>query len=167
MFLAWSISYRALPDGILHGKFLVSQIDIVTQELFSTFSRILTYNLFFACLPLILANLVRVKGLPLGYFLVFYHWILYGMLLGTNSFVMPSPSRLLPTLEIIFHGIGVYEITAYTIIAAATYGIADYFCRDQINLRTKMFLRSEKIFFVMSLALLILSNFVEALQIIG
>jgi len=167
MYAAWSISYRALPDGILCGKFLVSQVQIITQELLSTFSRILAYNIFFACVPLILANLVRVKGIPLGYVLASYHWILYGTLLGTNSFLIPTPSRLLPTAEILLYGTGIYEITAYTLIAAATYGITAHFEKGLFNARINGFLRSEKIGLAISFALLALSNFVEAWQILS
>jgi len=167
MYIAWSISYRALPDGVLCGKFLVNQVQIVTQELLSTFSRILTYNLFLACVPLVLANLVRVKGIPLGYMLASYHWVLYGMLLGTNSFIMPSPSRLLPSIGILFYGIGIYEITAYTLIAAATCSITVYFGGNISDVRIGSLLRSEKITLAISFALLAASNLVEAWQIVN
>ena len=167
MYLAWSFSYRALPEGLLYGKFIVSQVQVVTQELFSTFSRILTYNLLLACIPLFLANLVKVKGLPLGYLLVPYHWIIYGTLLGTNSFAFPSPSRLVPTFTTLFRGVGVYEITAYTLIVAATYGLTVYTRKEKFNFRINGLLKADKIILIFSLVLLVVSNFFEAWQIVG
>ncbi len=166
MYVAWSISYRSLPEGVLCGKLLVGQVEIVTQELLSTFSRILGYNLVFACFPLVIANLVRVKRLPLGYLLVPYHWAMYGTLLGTNSFAFPSPSRLLPAFETLFRGVGICEITAYTLLAAATYGVTVYFSRGRFDLRIVGLERAERIGLAVSIALLAVSNFVEAWQIV-
>jgi hypothetical protein len=72
-----------------------------------------------------IGNLVRVKGVPLGYVLAFYHWGIYGVLLGTNSFVIPGPERFLPSLITLFYGSGIYEISSYTLISSATFTFHD------------------------------------------
>jgi len=46
---------------------------------------------------------------------------MYGILLGTNSFITPGPSRFLPSITTLLNGTGIYEIAAYSLIAAATY----------------------------------------------
>ncbi|MBS7626685.1 hypothetical protein KEJ51_06590 [Candidatus Bathyarchaeota archaeon] len=75
------------------------------------------------CLPLVASNLFKMKGLPLGYPIILYHWTLYGALLGTNSFLIPSPLRPPPSIDAFSCGVGVYEITAYTLLATSTYDL--------------------------------------------
>ncbi len=82
-------------------------------------------ELFVGCIPVAIGNLVRVKGVPLGYVLAFYHWGMYGVLLGTNSFVIPGPGRFLPSLTTLFYGSGIYEISSYTLISSATFSLHD------------------------------------------
>jgi hypothetical protein len=164
MFIAWSISYRSLPEGILHGKVLISYIEIVKPDFFPTFIRILTYNLFLASLPLIITNFFKIRWLPLGYLLVPYHWIVYGILLGTNSFAVPSPTRLLPSLDILYYGVGMYEITAYTWMVASTYNLSTLLI-DKVDRKTRVFTIGEMIALILSILLLISSNFIEAQQL--
>ncbi|MEM4246520.1 MAG: hypothetical protein QW390_04405 [Candidatus Bathyarchaeia archaeon] len=163
MLVTWSLSYRSLPEGALTGKLLVSHVRIIAMEFLSTFTRIFIYNLLFASLPLVLANLVKVKGIPLGYVLVPYHWSMYGTMLGTNSFALPSPVKLAPSLQVLFQGTGVYEVTAYTLIASATYNLSrrlEGFGRSAPSLSW-----GDKAILASSIILLALSNLAEALQI--
>ncbi len=167
MMIAWGISYRALPEGVFHGKVIVSYVRLVTEDLLSTFSRIFTYNLLLACTPLIISNLIKLRTLPLGYILIPYHWSIYGILLGTNSFAFPGPTRLIPTLEILFWGTGMYEITAYTLMVASTYSLSLIWTERTSKQRRQILLRGEKITLGGSIVLLLLANFFEACQIVG
>ena len=88
-----------------------------------TFARIFLWNLCIGCVPIAIGNLARLKGVPLGYLLVFYHWGMYGVLLGTNSFVIPGPGRFVPSLVTLFYGSGIYEISSYTLISSATFNL--------------------------------------------
>ena len=123
LFVAWTVSYVSLPEGSMRGTVIVSYIPLKVAEVYFTFIRIFLYNLLVAVGSLILANLIKVKGYPLGYLVLFYHWVLYGAFLGTNSFMIPTVTRLFPSLETLFRGSGIYEITSYTLIAAATYAV--------------------------------------------
>ncbi|MEM2876281.1 MAG: hypothetical protein QXL67_04965 [Candidatus Bathyarchaeia archaeon] len=170
---SWSLSYVSLPEGSARGVVIVSYVPLTTEEVNSTFIRIFFYNLLVAAALITLANLIKVKGLPLGYFALLYHWALYGVFLGTNSFMLPSVAKLFPSLNTLFHGSGIYEITSYTILAAATYNIG-FSLEYMSQLKEKGFTefskninlsKSERIAVVSALALLFISNYLEAWQI--
>ncbi|MGQ9543111.1 MAG: hypothetical protein ACUVTM_03330 [Candidatus Bathyarchaeia archaeon] len=167
MYVSWMFSYRALPEGVLCGKFLVSRLEIMTYELLSTFSRIFSYNLLLVCLPLVTSNMFKVRGLPLGYLLLEYHWMLYGMLLGTNSFLIPSPLRIQPSIDTLTYGVGLYELTAYTLMVAATYSLRIRFRNGVLKPDIQGFPAKEKVSLVTSTLLLAASNLYEAWQIVG
>ena len=174
LFIAWSLSYVSLPEGSARGTVIVSYIPLTTEEVNSTFLRIFIYNLSVAAALIFIANLIRIKGLPLGYFVLFYHWILYGIFLGTNSFMIPSATRLFPSLTTLFHGSGIYEITSYTLIAAATYnigipvesmeglkekeGVLEFFRKRKLS-------KLEALTVISALIILLISNYLEAWQI--
>jgi len=123
LLLAWVFSFRALPEGASRGSSGVFHVPIKAEDAMATFFRIFLWNLCVACIPVAVGNLVRVKGLPLGYLLVFYHWGTYRVLLGTNSFVIPGPGKFLPSLVTLFYGSGIYEISSYTFVSSATFNL--------------------------------------------
>ncbi|MEM3381512.1 MAG: hypothetical protein QXQ11_05070 [Candidatus Bathyarchaeia archaeon] len=165
MYASWAVSYRTLPEGVLAGRLLVSRIEIVTYELTSTFSRIFCYNLFMVCIPLVASNLFKLRGLPLGYVVLLYHWTLYGALLGTNSFLIPSPMRPIPSIDALSYGVGIYEITAYTFIVASTYGLKLRLKGSKLDIQGLPAAESAAI--TLSILLLAASSFYEAWQIAG
>ncbi|MCD6529675.1 hypothetical protein J7L06_05255 [Candidatus Bathyarchaeota archaeon] len=176
LYTAWSLSYVSLPEGSARGTVIAAYVPLTTQEVNSTFIRIFTYNLLVAATSIFIANFIKVKGLPLGYFPLFYHWILYGVFLGTNSFMIPSATKLLPSLTTLFHGSGLYEITSYTLIAAATYNIGvpvESLTEIESQNGITSFLkglnsrinRSEKAALLAAVILLMVSNYLEAWQI--
>lgn len=116
----WAVSYREAPEGLLRDKLIVSALNFAQPNKIYVFMQIMGYNLVFACAPISIANLIRVKWLPLGYLLTLYHWGLYGLLLGTNSFYIPMAFRAAPSFEGMVSGAGFYEISSYTIIASST-----------------------------------------------
>jgi len=123
LLLTWIFSYRALPEGVVSGSSGVYYAPIKAEDVTVTFLRIFLWNLCVGCIPVAIGNFVRVKGIPLGYLLAFYHWGMYGVLLGTNSFVIPGPSKFLPSLTTLFYGSGIYEISSYTILSSATFSL--------------------------------------------
>jgi len=165
MYASWAVSYRTLPEGILVGKLLVSRIEIVTYELTSTFSRIFSYNLFMVCLPLVATNIFKLRGLPLGYPIILYHWTLYGALLGTNSFLIPSPLRLPPSIDAFSYEVGIYEITAYTFLAASTYDLKIRLKDGKLDIQGLPVAEATGI--ILSILVLAASSFYEAWQIAG
>ncbi len=123
LLLAWVLSYRALPEGVARGSAVPYYVPIEAEDVMTTFIRIFLWNLGFGCVLIVIANFFQIKGFPLGYLLVFYHWAMYGVLLGTNSFVIPGPERFFPSLTTLFYGSGMYEISAYTLISSATFNL--------------------------------------------
>ncbi len=171
LFVAWTVSYVSLPEGSMRGTVIVSYIPLKAAEVYFTFIRIFLYNLLVAVGSLILANLIKVKGYPLGYLVLFYHWVLYGAFLGTNSFMIPTVTRLFPSLETLFRGSGIYEITSYTLIAAATYAVGVSVesigsSREEFHLLNNFKLsKIELTVIVLAVLLLAVANYLEAWQI--
>ena len=155
----------------MRGTVIVSYIPLKAAEVYFTFIRIFLYNLLVAVGSLILANLIKVKGYPLGYLVLFYHWVLYGAFLGTNSFMIPTVTRLFPSLETLFRGSGIYEITSYTLIAAATYAVGVSVesigsSREEFHLLNNFKLsKIELAVIVLAVLLLAVANYLEAWQI--
>ena len=123
LFLTWVLSFRSLPEGVMRGSSSAYYVPVKAQDTTMTFVRIFLWNVCVGCIPVAIGSLVRVKGIPLGYLLTFYHWGTYGVLLGTNSFVIPGAGKFIPSLTTLFYGSGIYEITAYTLISSATFAL--------------------------------------------
>jgi hypothetical protein len=108
---------------VLRGKLLGQCIPVETPRIVTTFMRVFGANLLAGCGFVALANLCQTGRTPLGYPIVMYHAVLYGILLGTNSFGIPAPIRFAPSLTTVLNRSGAFEITAYIAIAAATRGL--------------------------------------------
>ena len=127
MFLfAWALSYYFLPEGVLRGK-TVSVIagEEAAGSFLIEFLRIAAFNLGAMGMIVISNWIFKVRCYPLGYLVPLYLAISYAITLGTNSFSIPLPERLAPTFEVLTRS-GVYEMIAYILAAAATYGITVY-----------------------------------------
>ena len=170
LLLAWVFSFKALPEAVVRGSSGAFYVPVKAEDQMATFLRVFLWNLCVGCIPVAIGNIVRVKGVPLGYVLAFYHWGIYGILLGTNSFVIPGLGRFLPSLATLFHGSGIYEISSYTLISAATfnlYGLYSESAGDWAKVRKpkKSLLKLSKTeLALIGLAVLILavSNYYEA-----
>lgn len=173
LLLTWSFSFKALPEAVVRGGSGAFYVPVKAGNEALTFLRIFLWNLCVGCIPIAIGNLVRLKGVPLGYLLAFYHWGIYGILLGTNSFVIPGPGRFLPSLVTLFYGSGIYEISSYTLVSSATFNL--YTLHEESRgicepsgKRRLSFLRLSKIEWVsIVLAILILavSNYYEAINL--
>jgi len=173
LFTAWLLSFRAIPEGAARGSAGVYYVPIKAEDAMATFARIFLWNLCVGCIPVAIGNLVRVKGFPLGYALAFYHWGMYGVLLGTNSFVIPGPGRFLPSLTTLFYGSGIYEISSYTLISSATFSLHDRYGDSSDGLASVgsgkwNFLRlskAELVLIAFAILILAVSNYYEAWSI--
>jgi len=124
--LSWTIGYYLLPEGILRGRTVAAALagSSAAGSFASEFARIAGINLAFAAVFVVGANrLLSVRGYPLGYLPPILWSLLYGVFLGTNSFSIPLPAPMAPSLEV-FRRSGLYEIAAYVLIAASTHGIS-------------------------------------------
>lgn len=118
--VAWTTSYHLLPEGALRGKLPGGRMPVETLRVMTTFLRIFAVNLLIACGGIVLSNLFQVGDTPMGYFIAMIPPVLYGVLLGTNSFGIPAPARFAPSLSTVLGRSGAFEITVYIAIAAAT-----------------------------------------------
>jgi hypothetical protein len=171
---SWTTSYHLLPEGVLRGKLLGQYIPVETPRVITTLLRVFGVNLLAGCGLVALANLCQAGRTPLGYPIVMYHAILYGILLGTNSFGISAPARLAPSLKTVLNRSGAFEITAYIAVAVATRGLVIWRqpswlnCRqtEQVGSWRKWWLnRAEIAVIVGAILLLAAANCREAFQI--
>ena len=118
----WHLSYHLLPEGILQGK--TGSAIIVGSDAAPTmleeWGTIVMYNLG-ALLLVALVNLIRyLDRIPLGYITPLGMITMYAVFLGTNSFSIPMAEPMAPTLAVLGRG-GPYEMTAFILMAVATY----------------------------------------------
>jgi hypothetical protein len=171
--ISWTVSYYLLPEEILRGKLLAGRLPIETDRMITTFLRIFSFNLFVACGLIVFANLFQVGDLPLGYLIVSSHSIIYGILLGTNSFGIPAPARFAPSLLTLLSRSGIFEISAYIAIATATSRLGLWKQRSWKDFHTERvgspkewhLNASEVIIIVFCVILLAIGNLREAAQI--
>ena len=118
----WYLSYYFLPEGIMQGK-TGSAIIVgsdVAPTMLEEWGTIVMYNLG-ALFLIILVNFIRyLDRFPLGYITPLGLITLYAVFLGTNSFSIPMAEPMAPTLAVLGRG-GPYEMTAFILVAVATY----------------------------------------------
>jgi hypothetical protein len=171
--VAWSVSYHLLPEGVLRGRLLAARLPVATPQLTTTFLRVFSFNVLVAGGLVFVANLFRVGDIPLGYVVVAGHSLLYGILLGTNSFGIPAPGRFAPSLATVLGRSGAFEITAYIGLAVATKGLVILrqpswwsWRSEQVgSWRRWRLTKTELAMVIGALALLAAANYREALQI--
>jgi hypothetical protein len=109
MYGAWVLSAALLPHGVLRATFTRLFSERVGKF---TAWRVLTANLV-PFLGIQFMNLFRMRKRPGGLYILPLFWILYGVLLGTNSFVFAgTPIRL--SLAVLWQRSGFTEALAYT-----------------------------------------------------
>lgn len=175
--VAWIIGFTWLPEGILRGVFPGSRLAggaAVESTFVREWVRIVAVNLATAGLMTGLASLMETEtGFPLGYLVPLWNAALYGALLGTNSFAIPIPQgRMAPSFDV-FGRSGVYEITAYVLLAASLRGLARYriigrwwsFRQQVVRIKPLGLGRQERVGVVLALALLLAASAREALQV--
>jgi len=120
--VVWHLSYHFLPEGILQGKTgsaIIVDSDVAPTML-EEWGTIVMWNLG-ALLLIILVNLIRyLDRFPLGYITPLGMITLYAVFLGTNSFSIPMAEPMAPTSAVLLRG-GPYEMTAFILVAVATY----------------------------------------------
>ena len=125
--LAWTLSYFFLPEGVLRGRTGAAMLvgDEAADSFLAEWLRIMAVNLMAGSLIVLANRIYRYKGFPLGYIIPLVWLTIYAIFLGTNSFSIPLPERMAPSLAV-FGRTGLYEIAAYTLVAVATYSINLY-----------------------------------------
>jgi hypothetical protein len=125
--VVWTLSYAFLPEGLLRGRSVAQVLtgtDLAGGSVWLEWLRIFALNLAATFLFMVPANLLRTKrDYPLGYVSVALVAAICAVILGTNSFTLPMPSRMAPSLSV-FNGSGVFEIASYVLAVSATVSIA-------------------------------------------
>ena len=171
---AWLIAYLLIPDAALKGIFPSSSFINEQSTFWETLTFILAYNILFACGLILIANLTRIGSFPLGYFLVFFHWSMYGIFLGSNSFDISKGNKIPPSFSHLISSVGFLEISAYTFIAAASINIYMYqqktfltFKVEKIRtIRQVRLAKYEYAVIALACAMIIIAGFRESLSIL-
>jgi hypothetical protein len=127
---AWTLGYWVLPEGLLRGRSAAAALagDTAAPTFWAEWGRVFAVNLLLGSLILLANGLVRVNGYPLGYLIPLVWFAMYGLTLGTNSFAIPLPERMAPSLAVLGRS-GLYELAAYALAATATSGLSGYTVR--------------------------------------
>ncbi len=110
MFGVWALSASLLPEGIFRPYF--SRLFAARVEEL-TFTRVFLANFVLPFLGIQFMNLFRVGKMPGGLYVLPIFWILYGVLLGTNSFVFAG-QKVPFSVSVIWARTGFTELLAYT-----------------------------------------------------
>jgi hypothetical protein len=170
--VAWTASYSLLPEGILRGKSAAQALagnDLAGGSVYLEWLRIFAINLGALCL-FVAANLFRSGGnVPLGYVAVTVNALLFGVIIGTNSFTMSQGGKIPPSAGL-FGSSGIYEIAAYALAAAATSSIARYRLVGKwgeriINVKIPGVIRQRNVGVLLAIAILFIACGWEAVRV--
>ncbi len=173
--LAWTVAYYLLPEGVLRGHSGAAALagEEAAASFVLEFLPIVAINLLPMGIVIYANRLLLVGGYPLGYLPPLLWALNYAVTLGTNSFSIPLPEPMAPSLAVLGRA-GPYEITAYILMATATYGIsANRFKRlippdsEPIQPKPKFAERVNWFGFALAVALLIAANAYEAYMIVS
>ena len=122
-----AVAYWWLPEGLLRGRSGGALVagDDAGHSLGLEWARIVAFNMTILLVFYVAANLIRLaNGVPLGYNTVIVMQGYFGIVTGTNSFTLQfADGKIAPS----FYWLrtpGFYELAAYALAAAATYGIS-------------------------------------------
>lgn len=118
LYAAWAAGYYLFPEYALQG-WLSGSARIEPDGLLSLALQLMVYNLALPGLLTVGLSRIQAGGYNLGYNVPFFNCVLYGLWLGTNSFAVPMPERLAPTLSLFWSRSGPYEMAAFMLMAAA------------------------------------------------
>jgi hypothetical protein len=173
---AWYIGYYLLPEGIFRGgaeaHMARSQLATSSASVFEEWTRIFTANLIPVLIILLGGLLIRVNGLTFGYLIALFNLVGYGLFVGTNSFAIPYPERLAPSLEILSRS-GPYEMLALVLLATSScfwpfFEIKRIFYTSVERVEHgPRFSRKDAIGFGIGLFILIAANWLEAVMIMS
>jgi len=172
--LAWLIAYLLIPEAALKGIFPSAGFISEQSSLWDTLAFILVYNILIACGLILAANLFRIGSLPLGYLIIIFHWSMYGLFLGSNSFDISRSDKIFPSLSHLISSVGFLEISAYSFLAAASINLFIYhqktlwtFKSTKVREFNQIILtKSEYVIITLAFVMLIAAGFKESLGIL-
>lgn len=131
LFLSWIIGYYLLSEGLLQDIRIINYITRDPSLLEST-QEYIYYAVFYIGVFgfILLGNFImKVKYFSYGYLIPLAWMVLYGLTVGTNSFLIPMEEAMAPSLAIIGQA-GLHEILAASIMAVSTYDLNIYYAES-------------------------------------
>lgn len=131
LFLSWIIGYYLLSEGLLQDIRIINYITRDPSLLEST-QEYIYYAVFYIGVFgfILLGNFImKVKYFSYGYLIPLAWMVLYGLTVGTNSFLIPMGEAMAPSLAIIGQT-GLHEILAASIMAVSTYDLNIYYAES-------------------------------------
>lgn len=118
---AWTVAYLWLPDGSLALKLALAAAAPIdaAQGASGVAATIFSWNLVLGVGVVALCSLFAVGRLSFGYIAPWWWFTAYGVALGTDSFVIASGERLAPQAHVLWTHVGLWELLAYVLVAAA------------------------------------------------
>jgi len=134
-FVSWTLSYLILPEGIIRGIGILPNLagEEASESLFKEFITIIGLNAVGWTIILIGNYILKVKNFSFGYLIPLAWMIMYGIVLGTNSFSISIGGKTAPSLSV-FGRSGIYEMMAGSLFAVSTDFISSNYSKD---LKTK------------------------------
>jgi hypothetical protein len=134
-FVTWTFSYICLPEGVIRGIGILPSLagDYASETLIKEFTTIVGLNSIGWIIILVGNFILKVKNFNFGYLIPIAWMIMYGVVLGTNSFSISVGEKMAPSLSV-FGRSGVYEMMAGCLFAVSTDFISSNYSK---NFRTK------------------------------
>lgn len=129
----WVGSYHLLPKGLLRGTSLAYFAPVETERAETTFVRVFAWNIVFASV-VVLPNTFRSVNTPMGYLVVLVVSVQGALVWGTGSLALAT-GRIEPSLATVVGRSGVFELSAYVLIAVSTRGVMIWHQRTPPRLR--------------------------------
>jgi len=119
--ISWTISYLIFPEGIIRGIGILPRMagEAAAETLVKEFLTIVGLNSVGWIIILIGNYILKVKNFSFGYLIPIVWMVMYGIVLGTNSFSISIGEKMAPNLSVIGRS-GIYEIMAGCLFAVST-----------------------------------------------
>jgi len=169
---AWFVSFYFFPEGLMRDTSLASKLagSDISVSIGKELTRIFIVNLIMSAVIIIFNLSFRVNNIPLGYLIPPIWFLLYGLILGSNSFTFAMTERIAPSFSVLARS-GLYELAAYTLITVSTYNISRFEIKalfktnpEKIN-EPIIFQRQQYVGLIIALLILFVSNIKETLMI--
>ncbi len=172
--IAWFLSFYLLPEGVLRDTSFAAKLagSDVSSSIGKELVRIFAVNLFMGVLIVAFNFSFRINGIPLGYVIPPAWFLLYGLILGSNSFTLALTERVGPSFLVLQRS-GLYELAAFTLITVATYNISRFeikklFVTNPEKINTSVKLQPQQfIGLIAALLILFFSNLRETLMLLS
>jgi hypothetical protein len=129
--LSWTISYLFFPEGIIRGIGILPGMAGMeaSETLIKEFLTIVGLNSLGWVLILIGNYILKVKNFSFGYLIPIAWMIMYGIVLGTNSFSISIGQKMAPSFSVLGRS-GLYEMMAGVLFAVSTDFITANYSKD-------------------------------------